>query len=54
MTSDCEYRFLLAQSAAMASIGVMVNDEVQQLLLLGGVHVLGLIVLVRFRPFSNR
>lgn len=53
-TNHGVYRSLLVQSVAMASIGVLVNDEVQQLLLFGGVHVLGFIVLVRFRPFSNR
>lgn len=54
MTKSCAHPFPPAQSAAMASIGVLVSDNVQQLLLFGGVHASCCIVLVWVRPFSNR
>eukprot|EP00904_Undaria_pinnatifida_P013952 jgi/Undpi1/9688/HiC_scaffold_27.g12144.m1 len=46
--------FSLLQSAAMASIGVLVDERVPKLLLFGGVHASCCMILVRFRPFSNR
>lgn len=42
------------QAASIAMIGVLVDDSVVQLLLLGGLHSVMFVVLVCLKPFANR
>lgn len=54
LINRCACPFTFSQSVVFASIGVLIDESVQQLMLFGGQLFVTCILLARFKPFANR